>query len=77
TTFVDLFEQRVRQAPQATAAEFGDHSLTYDQLNARANQLARWLISQGVGPEKRVAISLPRSLDWLIAVLAVMKSGGA
>ncbi|WKX74151.1 amino acid adenylation domain-containing protein [Streptomyces sp. XD-27] len=57
--------------------EFGELALSYGEVNARANRLARYLVGVGVGPERRVAVALPRSVDWLVAVLAVMKAGGA
>ena len=51
--------------------------MTYEELNARANRLARLLIQRGVGPESIVALALPRTTDLLAAVLAVVKAGGA
>ncbi|MGP1384409.1 MAG: amino acid adenylation domain-containing protein [Thainema sp.] len=71
------FEDQVKQTPDQPAARFEDQQLTYRELNARANQLAHYLRQTGVKPESIVAIVLPRSLDWLIAVLGVLKSGGA
>ncbi|MBC3840356.1 AMP-binding protein [Streptacidiphilus sp. 4-A2] len=59
------------------AVEFGDVSLSYAELNARANRLARLLVASGVGPERLVAVALPRSVEWLVSVLAVVKAGGA
>ncbi|WKX69505.1 condensation domain-containing protein [Streptomyces sp. XD-27] len=76
-SLVELFEERVRCAPGAVAVEFGELALSYGEVNARANRLARCLVGVGVGPERRVAVALPRSVDWLVAVLAVMKAGGA
>jgi amino acid adenylation domain-containing protein len=75
--FPTLFETQARLTPHAVAAEFGTTSLTYTELNTQANRLARHLINLGVGPERVAAVALPRSLDWLIAILAVMKAGGA
>ncbi|MET9450561.1 non-ribosomal peptide synthetase [Streptomyces cinerochromogenes] len=75
--FPALFEERVRSSPQAVAVEFGPVSLTYGELNARANRLARHLVGLGVGPERVVAVALPRSVRWLVATLAVLKAGGA
>ncbi|MFH8978198.1 non-ribosomal peptide synthase/polyketide synthase [Streptomyces sp. NPDC017890] len=72
-----LFERRVRQHPDAVAVTDGDVSLTYTELNARANRLAHALITRGVGPERRVALALPRSAEQVVAVLAVLKAGGA
>ncbi|MEU8472746.1 amino acid adenylation domain-containing protein, partial [Streptomyces sp. NPDC029006] len=75
--FPALFEERVRRAPEAVAVEFGPVSLSYAELNARANRLARRLVGLGVGPERVVAVALPRSVRWLVAILAVLKAGGA
>ncbi|MEK8146074.1 AMP-binding protein [Streptomyces sp. M10(2022)] len=57
----DIFEARVAQAPDTVALTCDDQQLTYGELNARANQLARLLIAEGVGPEQMVALALPRS----------------
>ncbi|MFB0619622.1 amino acid adenylation domain-containing protein [Streptomyces sp. AGS-58] len=75
--FPALFEEQVRRSPEAVAVEFGPLSLSYGELNARANRLARRLTGLGVGPERVVAVALPRSVEWLVAILAVMKAGGA
>ncbi|MEN6405045.1 MAG: amino acid adenylation domain-containing protein [Thermoguttaceae bacterium] len=72
-----LFEQHARQTPDAVAVVSGDRRMTYAELNARANRVARFLQSQGVGPESRVAICLERSPELFVAVLGVMKAGGA
>ena len=56
---------------------FGETALTYAELDARANQLARHLISLGIGPEQIVALALPRSVEMVVALLAVLKSGAA
>ncbi|HSA50164.1 MAG TPA: amino acid adenylation domain-containing protein, partial [Yinghuangia sp.] len=81
-TLPELFEAQVRRAPQATALRYDDaeapvRSVTYQELNACANQLARLLIGLGVGPERSVAIALPRTPDSVVATLAVTKAGGA
>lgn len=73
----ELFEQRVRQHPDAVAAQHGSRELTYQELNARANQLARALRAQGVHREAVVAVAMERNLDWLTSVLAVFKAGYA
>ncbi|MFD9303477.1 amino acid adenylation domain-containing protein [Streptomyces sp. NPDC060048] len=73
----ELFEQRVRQHPEAVAAQHGDRQWTYQELNARANRLARALRAQGLDGEGVVAVAMERNLDWLAAVLAVFKAGGA
>ncbi|MFE0105094.1 amino acid adenylation domain-containing protein [Streptomyces sp. NPDC059009] len=76
-TIVELFERQVAERPEDTAVESDAVSLTYAQLNARANRLARALVWRGVGPESVVAVSLPRSTDLAVALLAVLKAGGA
>jgi amino acid adenylation domain-containing protein len=73
----ELFEAQVERTPEATALVFEDTSLTYAELNARANRLAHHLIALGVHPESRVAIALPRGIDMVVAVLATLKAGGA
>ncbi|MFF8961112.1 amino acid adenylation domain-containing protein, partial [Streptomyces sp. NPDC014894] len=73
----ELFQERVEQAPDAAALAFEDESLSYAELNARANRLARLLIDAGVGPERMAALALPRSAEMVVAILAVLKAGGA
>ncbi|SDX46163.1 arthrofactin-type cyclic lipopeptide synthetase C [Pseudomonas syringae] len=68
-----LFERRVALHPQAIAAVHGRRSLTYGELNERANHLAHYLLGQGVRPDEHVAILLPRSLELLISQLAIGK----
>ncbi|MEU7103947.1 amino acid adenylation domain-containing protein [Streptomyces sp. NPDC046215] len=70
-----LFEEQVRHRPAAPALTCGNTTLTYGELNARANRLARLLIARGAGPERLVALVLGRSPDLVVAVLAVLKSG--
>ncbi|MEU6578566.1 amino acid adenylation domain-containing protein [Streptomyces sp. NPDC046805] len=72
----ELFEQRVRQHPDAVAAVHGEQAWTYRELNARANRLARALLERGLGREDVVAVVTERGLDWLAATLAVFKAGG-
>ncbi|MFE5096524.1 non-ribosomal peptide synthase/polyketide synthase, partial [Streptomyces sp. NPDC056638] len=72
-----LFEQQVRANPAAVAVVSGEVTLTYGELNARANQLAHALIARGVGPEQLVALALPRSAELVVAVLAALKAGAA
>ncbi|MGB8509396.1 MAG: amino acid adenylation domain-containing protein, partial [Pyrinomonadaceae bacterium] len=72
-----LFEKQVEQTPDAVAVVFESEQLTYRQLNARANQLARHLMRLNVRPETRVALCLERSLEMVVGLLAVLKAGGA
>ncbi len=67
----------MRERPDAEAVVLGDESLTYARLNARANRLARLLVERGAGPERLVALALPRSVELPVAVLAVAKTGAA
>ncbi len=71
------FEAQVLRTPDHAAVVLDDQSLTYDQLNRRANRLAHRLKSFGVGPDVLVAICMQRCLDLPMAMLAVMKAGGA
>jgi amino acid adenylation domain-containing protein len=71
-----LFEQQVEQTPAATATFFDGQELSYEEFNARANQLARVLQKQGVGPEVRVGLCLERSLEMVIGLLGILKAGG-
>ncbi|BAZ11501.1 amino acid adenylation domain protein [Calothrix sp. NIES-4071] len=72
-----LFEKQVVLAPDAVAVVFGTKSLTYEQLNQKANQLAHHLISLGVKPEMLVGICVERSLEMVIGILGILKAGGA
>ena len=69
--------RRWSEHPQATALVFGEESLTYQELNARANRLAHHLIGLGVGPESLVGIALERSVEMVVALLGILKAGGA
>lgn len=73
----ELFEARVARAPEAVAVVFGDAQLTYCELNQQANQLAHYLLALGVGPENLVGVFVERSLDVVVAMLAIFKAGGA
>src|SRR5262249_53826543 len=73
----ELFEAQAARTPESVALIFGDDSLTYRELNTRANRLAHHLISLGVGPECLVGICLERSFAVVEALLAVLKAGGA
>ena len=72
-----LFEERVRRAPDRVAAEYADERLTYAELNRQANQLAHYLRHLGVGPEVVVGIYIERSLTMIIGLLGVLKAGAA
>ena len=73
----ELVEAQAARSPNATAAEHADQRLTYRELEQRANQLAHFLKKRGVGPESRVGICLRRSLELPVALLGVLKAGGA
>src|SRR5437764_1648264 len=73
----EVFETQVRARPDAIAAVRGDRQLTYRELNARANQLARALLVRGLTREGVVGVVTERNLDWMTAVLAIFKAGGA
>lgn len=73
----ELFTNQVAQTPDAVAITFADEQLTYQQLNARANQLAHYLQSLGVEPEFKVGLCVERSLEMIIGILGIIKAGGA
>ncbi|MFN6272726.1 MAG: amino acid adenylation domain-containing protein, partial [Microcystis sp.] len=72
-----LFEAQVERTPDAIAVVFENQQLTYTELNGRANQLAHYLQSFGVGPEVVVGISVERSLEMIVGLLGILKAGGA
>lgn len=72
-----LFEDQVDASPSSVALLFGEQQLTYQELNARANQLAHYLKQKGVGPETRVGICIERSPEMIIGLLGIVKAGGA
>ncbi|MCX4625995.1 AMP-binding protein [Streptomyces sp. NBC_01443] len=76
-TVLHLFELQARDTPQAYAVIAGVHSLTYGQLDVRANQLAHHLIADGLPPGAVVAIGTARRTEIVVALLAVLKAGGA
>ncbi|MEV4492921.1 amino acid adenylation domain-containing protein [Micromonospora coxensis] len=76
-TVVDEVQRQAVATPDATALVCADVRLTYAELNAAANRLARVLVARGAGPETRVALALPRSAELLVAILAVLKAGAA
>ncbi len=75
--FHELFEQRAAAHPGTVAAVQGDRQWTYGELNARANRLGRALLARGLRREGVVGVVTERNLEWLAAVLAVFKAGGA
>jgi len=75
--FPELFEAQAERTPEAIAVSMDGRALTYRELNASANQLARYLRRLGVQPSATVGISLDRSPDMVIALMAVLKAGGA
>ena len=77
TTLVDWFERQVRAHPDREALRFEGESLTYAELDARANQLAHHLIRRGVGVESLVALYLSPSLETVISILGTLKAGAA
>ncbi|HVQ95301.1 MAG TPA: AMP-binding protein, partial [Mycobacteriales bacterium] len=76
-TLGELFEAQVARTPNRPAVLFDGGSLTYSEVDAAANRLARWLIRCGAGPERVVALALPRSAQIIVAMLAVAKAGAA
>ncbi|WP_228561116.1 amino acid adenylation domain-containing protein, partial [Catenulispora pinisilvae] len=76
-TLVGLFEEQVRRSPDAVAVLWGDERVSYAELNVRANRLARALVARGAGPESLVAVALERSVELVVALLAILKSGAA
>jgi amino acid adenylation domain-containing protein len=73
----ELFEAQVERTPEAVAVVFGENSLTYGELNKRANQLARHLKGLGVGANSLVGICVERSLEMVVGLLGILKAGGA
>ncbi len=76
-TIIDLFEEQVSKAPDAIALIFGDASITYHQLNERANQLGYYLKNKGVSKNASVVLSVERSVEMMVAILGILKAGGA
>ncbi|HKV90933.1 MAG TPA: condensation domain-containing protein, partial [Candidatus Angelobacter sp.] len=76
-TVTELFEESAAKMPNSVAVEYEGQGLTYEDLNRRTNQLARYLRSVGVKPDARVAIGLERGLEMVVGMLAVLKAGGA
>src|SRR6185295_1969219 len=72
-----LFEAQAERTPANVAVEFEGESLTYEELNARANRVAHYLRRQGVGPESAVSLLMERSMEMIVGLLGVLKAGGA
>lgn len=77
TTVAELFARQAERAPDAVAVVSGDSSLSYRELDERSSRLARSLRRRNVGPETVVAVAMPRSVDLVVALLGVVKAGGA
>jgi amino acid adenylation domain-containing protein len=73
----ELFARYVRSAPERTAVSDGERSLTYGELDASANRLARHLRAAGVGPDEAVGLCTDRSVEMIVGLLAILKAGGA
>lgn len=73
----ELFEAQVERTPDAVAVEFENQQITYRELNRRANQLAHYLSSLNIEPEKRVGICTDRSIELVLGLLGILKAGGA
>lgn len=76
-TLNELFEEQAAQNPDCTALKMGGKSVTYDELNKRANQIARMLISKGVKPKEAVGLIIDRSILMIELILGILKAGGA
>src|SRR5205823_9713525 len=76
-TLAELFEAQVAERPDSIAVTYDGASLTYGELNARANAVARELVARGVGTDELVGLFMERSLEMVIATLAIVKAGGA
>src|SRR6185312_10856214 len=73
----ELFEQQVQRTPEAVALVHEGRTLTYAELDARANQLARYLWERGVGANRLVGLCAQRSLEMVVGILGILKAGGA
>jgi amino acid adenylation domain-containing protein len=76
-TIAQVFEEQVRTTPFATALVSDEKTLTYDELNRQANQVAHWLTRQGAGPETLVGLCMERSLETYVVMLGIVKAGAA
>src|SRR5215213_4424439 len=77
TCIHQLFEAQVERTPDAVAVSIGEQEISYRELNSRANQVAHYLRSLGVGAEVCVGVCLERSVDLVVALVAILKAGGA
>mgnify|MGYP000098976600 FL=1 len=75
-TIHQMFQEQAEKTPDSIAVVFENSQITYDQLNKRANQLAHYLMKEGIGPEVFVALGADRSIDLVIGILAILKAGG-
>jgi len=75
--FTEVFAAQAARTPDAVAVVCGAESRTFAELDADANRLAHWLRAHGAGPERHVALRLPRSVDFVVGLLGVLKSGAA
>ncbi|WP_442930904.1 amino acid adenylation domain-containing protein [Mycolicibacterium sp. 050232] len=76
-SIIGLLAAQVARAPEAPAVTFNGHSMSYAELDEASNRLAHWLVSLGVGPGKRVALLFHRSVEAVVSIVAVLKSGAA
>ncbi|WP_199430962.1 non-ribosomal peptide synthetase [Qaidamihabitans albus] len=76
-TVAELLAAQAARTPDAVALVFGERSLTYAELDGRINRLARFLLARGAAPERVVALELPRSIDMVVALFAVLRAGAA
>ncbi|WP_408032020.1 amino acid adenylation domain-containing protein, partial [Tenacibaculum xiamenense] len=76
-TLVDLFTEQVAKTPEAIAVVYENEALTFAELDERSNQLAHYLREQGVTPDTLVGICIERSIEMLVSILGILKSGGA
>ncbi|GAA2518370.1 non-ribosomal peptide synthetase [Winogradskya humida] len=76
-TIAEMLAAQARRTPELTALVFGDVRLTYAELDARIDAVARGLVARGAGPERLVALALPRGIDMVVALFAVLRAGAA
>jgi amino acid adenylation domain-containing protein len=76
-TMAEIFEKRAAHVPLAIAVVQGERSISYGELNQRANRLAHFLMDKGIGPESLIGVSLERSVDMVAAIVAIWKAGAA